>query len=198
MCYGSCWVVALRRFYRKCEIRVSDKQEEGGNGEDEGEDEGEADASSNQSLSPSSIPGPPPPSFQFHPSLLENSTLYVPCEPCVMCASALRLCNIGKVVFGCRNTKFGGCGSLLSIHEKGWYDVNSEKEDGSNDKDNKNSDNIDDKSKKNGRDGRPGYEVTSGVMEKEGIRLLQRFYEGENEQAPEGKRRKKEGRVKDD
>lgn len=44
------------------------------------------------------------------------------CEPCIMCAYALNLAQIKGVVFGCENDKFGGNGSILSIHkfEKGY------------------------------------------------------------------------------
>merc|ERR1719433_837219 len=48
---------------------------------------------------------------------LSSFVIYVTCEPCVMCAAALRLVKIRKVFFGCRNDKFGGLGSVLSIHE---------------------------------------------------------------------------------
>jgi len=48
---------------------------------------------------------------------LASCTLYVTCEPCIMCAAALADLGIGKVVFGCRNDKFGGCGSVLSLNE---------------------------------------------------------------------------------
>jgi tRNA(Arg) A34 adenosine deaminase TadA len=34
-----------------------------------------------------------------------------------MCAGALRLVGITKVYYGCRNDRFGGCGSVLGIHE---------------------------------------------------------------------------------
>ncbi len=47
---------------------------------------------------------------------LSNCSLYVTVEPCIMCAAALRKCNLTKVYFGCKNEKFGGCGSILSIH----------------------------------------------------------------------------------
>ena len=33
-----------------------------------------------------------------------------------MCAAALARVKIGRVFFGCRNPKFGGCGSILSLH----------------------------------------------------------------------------------
>lgn len=43
-------------------------------------------------------------------------TLYVSCEPCIMCSFALKLCNIRNIFFGCSNSRFGGCGSVLSLH----------------------------------------------------------------------------------
>ena len=48
--------------------------------------------------------------------VLRDCSLYVTVEPCIMCAAALRLLGIPKVVFGCANERFGGCGSILSIH----------------------------------------------------------------------------------
>ncbi|KAL8150966.1 hypothetical protein V2J09_020774 [Rumex salicifolius] len=43
-------------------------------------------------------------------------TLYVTCEPCIMCAGALSFLGIKEVFYGCANDKFGGCGSVLSLH----------------------------------------------------------------------------------
>jgi tRNA(Arg) A34 adenosine deaminase TadA len=48
---------------------------------------------------------------------LSKCCLYVTCEPCIMCAAALAQVQIGRVVFGCRNDKFGGCGSILHLHQ---------------------------------------------------------------------------------
>ena len=48
---------------------------------------------------------------------LRKCRLYVTCEPCIMCGAALSQVGIGKVYFGCRNDKFGGCGSILSLHK---------------------------------------------------------------------------------
>ncbi|XVE68246.1 hypothetical protein DITRI_Ditri09bG0052900 [Diplodiscus trichospermus] len=42
--------------------------------------------------------------------------LYVTCEPCIMCAAALSILGIKEVYYGCVNEKFGGCGSILSLH----------------------------------------------------------------------------------
>jgi tRNA-specific adenosine deaminase 2 len=42
-----------------------------------------------------------------------------------MCAYALNLANVKKVVFGCENDKFGGNGSILSLNkfDKGYSTV---------------------------------------------------------------------------
>ena len=45
--------------------------------------------------------------------------LYVTCEPCIMCAGVLSLLQFQSVVYGCPNERFGGNGSILSIHETG-------------------------------------------------------------------------------
>ena len=50
-------------------------------------------------------------------SITSRCTLYVTCEPCMMCAHALNLAQVQRVVFGCHNDKFGGNGSILSIHK---------------------------------------------------------------------------------
>lgn len=49
--------------------------------------------------------------------LCAGCCLYVTVEPCIMCAYALRRVGIGHVVFGCRNERFGGCGSVLAAHQ---------------------------------------------------------------------------------
>uniref|UniRef100_A0A673LNG5 tRNA-specific adenosine deaminase 2 n=1 Tax=Sinocyclocheilus rhinocerous TaxID=307959 RepID=A0A673LNG5_9TELE len=45
----------------------------------------------------------------------EQTVLYVTVEPCIMCAAALRLLHIPLVVYGCKNERFGGCGSVLDV-----------------------------------------------------------------------------------
>jgi tRNA-specific adenosine deaminase 2 len=50
------------------------------------------------------------------PGILRFSDLYVTVEPCIMCASALRQYGIRTVFFGCGNERFGGTGTVLSIH----------------------------------------------------------------------------------
>jgi len=53
-----------------------------------------------------------------HLQVLPRCTLYVTLEPCIMCASALRISGLGRVVFAACNDRFGGCGSVLSAHDR--------------------------------------------------------------------------------
>jgi tRNA(adenine34) deaminase len=46
---------------------------------------------------------------------LSGCTLYVTIEPCVMCAGAISLARIDRVVFGAFDPKKGGVGSLYNI-----------------------------------------------------------------------------------
>lgn len=46
---------------------------------------------------------------------LENATLYVTLEPCVMCAGALVAARIRRLVFGARDLRFGGVRSKFRI-----------------------------------------------------------------------------------
>ena len=46
---------------------------------------------------------------------LENCTLYVTLEPCAMCAGAIVLARIPRIVFGAWDEKAGACGSLFTI-----------------------------------------------------------------------------------
>ena len=46
---------------------------------------------------------------------LEGTTLYVTLEPCVMCAGAMVLARIPRLVFGPRDPKAGAVGSLYDI-----------------------------------------------------------------------------------
>lgn len=49
-------------------------------------------------------------------SVLEQCFLFVTCEPCIMCAAAIATMGIKRVYFGCHNDRFGGNGSILSVH----------------------------------------------------------------------------------
>ena len=46
---------------------------------------------------------------------LRDCTLYVTIEPCSMCAGALILSRIDRVVFGAHDEKTGACGSIINI-----------------------------------------------------------------------------------
>lgn len=46
---------------------------------------------------------------------LQECTLYVTIEPCSMCAGALVLSRIKRVVFGAHDPKTGACGSIFNI-----------------------------------------------------------------------------------
>ncbi len=46
---------------------------------------------------------------------LEDCTLYVTLEPCVMCAGAIVLSRIARVVYGAVDPKAGGCESLYQV-----------------------------------------------------------------------------------
>lgn len=46
---------------------------------------------------------------------LEDCTLYVTLEPCAMCAGAIVLARIPRVIFGASDPKAGACGSVLDI-----------------------------------------------------------------------------------
>jgi tRNA(adenine34) deaminase len=46
---------------------------------------------------------------------LEGTTLYVTLEPCVMCAGAMVLARVARVVWGCDDPKGGACATLYTI-----------------------------------------------------------------------------------
>ncbi|MES2767222.1 MAG: tRNA adenosine(34) deaminase TadA [Bacteroidota bacterium] len=48
---------------------------------------------------------------------LSETTLYVTLEPCAMCAGAIVLARIPRLVFGTSDPKAGACGTLYSITE---------------------------------------------------------------------------------
>lgn len=88
-------------------------------------------------------------------NVFEKSTLFVTCEPCIMCASALRIVKLANCVYGCSNERFGGCGSVLDIA------TNEANNQGAN------------------------LNLVSGVCKEEAIKLLQLFYACENPFASE-------------
>ena len=68
-----------------------------------------------------------------------------------------------RVFYGCKNDRFGGCGSILNLHL---------------------SDTIPSKSHN-------GYPIVHGLLETEAINLLRSFYDRENFHAPDDKRKRK-------
>ncbi len=91
--------------------------------------------------------------------VFEEITVYVTVEPCIMCTTALRVMHISNVVYGCANERFGGCGSVLSVHTDELPDIG------------------------------PPLHCISGVMAMQAVDLLKGFYKGENLNAPEDRRK---------
>jgi tRNA(adenine34) deaminase len=52
---------------------------------------------------------------QVQSRYLEKATLYVTIEPCAMCAGAIVLARISRLVFGAKDLKAGACGSVFNI-----------------------------------------------------------------------------------
>src|SRR5215470_4205776 len=46
---------------------------------------------------------------------LADCTLYVTLEPCAMCAGAIVLARLGRLVYGATDPKAGACGSVLDV-----------------------------------------------------------------------------------
>ncbi|XP_062267423.1 tRNA-specific adenosine deaminase 2 [Platichthys flesus] len=93
-------------------------------------------------------------------SVCERTALYVTVEPCIMCASALRLINIPVVVYGCRNERFGGCGSVLDVSSANLPQTGTT------------------------------FKCVSGHRAEEAVEMLKTFYKQENPNAPKPKPRK--------
>ncbi|KAA8499936.1 tRNA-specific adenosine deaminase 2 [Porphyridium purpureum] len=89
--------------------------------------------------------------------------VYVTVEPCIMCAAMLiELLRSNAdtaarrlVVFGCRNERFGGCGTVRDVHTGCWAVPAGE-----------------------------GLEIIDGVLKDEAVHLLERFFEQTNPLAP--------------
>ncbi len=50
---------------------------------------------------------------------LDDAVLYVTLEPCLMCAGALVLARIRRLVYGCRDPKAGALGSVYDVVRDG-------------------------------------------------------------------------------
>ena len=46
---------------------------------------------------------------------LDEATIYVTCEPCLMCSGAMLQARIPRVVYGCDDPKAGAMGSLYDV-----------------------------------------------------------------------------------
>ena len=57
---------------------------------------------------------------------LEGTTLYVTLEPCAMCAGAIVLARIERVVFGAADPKAGFAGSLGNLVQEPWLNHRSQ------------------------------------------------------------------------
>ena len=108
----------------------------------------------------------------------DRCDLYVTCEPCIMCAGALSLLGFRKVYYGCGNDKFGGNGSILSIHRDGCYPCSAP-----GDTPGTSGDTIpgDDNADASARATYPSY---GGLFADAAVKLLQDFYIRGNPKAP--------------
>ena len=50
---------------------------------------------------------------------LTDATVYVTMEPCLMCAGALVLARVGRLVYGCRDPRAGALGSVYDVVRDG-------------------------------------------------------------------------------
>lgn len=129
--------------------------------------------------------------------LLSNCDLYVTCEPCIMCAAALSKLGIRKVYFGCHNERFGGNGSILSVHIDAYKSSDAPKiglrEESLCDTENSTvtSTELQEEYAAVEHNFYHNYDVEAGLLKVEAIELFQDFYTSENRRAPEAKRKRK-------
>ncbi|KAG5485661.1 hypothetical protein LSCM4_06619 [Leishmania orientalis] len=134
-------------------------------------------------------------------SSLAEYVLYVTVEPCVMCGAMLLYNRIAHVFFGCCNARFGGNGTVLALHTSPFQQqrlqprsLQPDQVEPSEFHSVKTSEclpSTDESRTAYGGGWWPGYVSEGGHTEAEAIGLLQRFYERENPNAPEHKRRRK-------
>ncbi|KAJ1987644.1 tRNA(adenine34) deaminase [Dimargaris cristalligena] len=118
-------------------------------------DKGTAESIDTDTFASSSTCLPP----TYSADVFTETDLFVTVEPCVMCASALRQIGIRTVYFGCRNERFGGCGSVLEVNSSRDY----------------------------GRF--PTYEAIDGIQREKAVLILRKFYLRENDHAPVPKKK---------
>ncbi|KAM8832292.1 tRNA-specific adenosine deaminase 2 [Spinachia spinachia] len=93
-------------------------------------------------------------------AVCERTVLYVTVEPCVMCAAALRLLHVPVVAYGCRNERFGGCGSVLDVSSAHLPETGTT------------------------------FKCVPGHRAEEAVEMLKSFYKQENPNAPKPQTRK--------
>jgi len=49
--------------------------------------------------------------------ILDDATLYVTVEPCLMCSGAILQARIKRLVFGVEEAKFGALGSIINVND---------------------------------------------------------------------------------
>jgi len=84
---------------------------------------------------------------------MSKTTVLLTLEPCVMCARALRALRVKEVLFGAKNERFGGSGSVYDVHT-------------------------------NEAIGDPPLQCHQALDSQRSIKLLQLFYEQNNQSAP--------------
>lgn len=121
----------------------------------------------------------------YRPEVLRECDLYVTVEPCIMCASLLRQCGVGRVFYGASNEKFGGTGGVLNIQrENGREALDGEEDD-------EILEGLGEEEKRRREWRKQGdYEVYGGWLREEAIVMLRRFYVQENDRAPEPRAKK--------
>ncbi|EEA06644.1 cytidine/deoxycytidylate deaminase family protein [Cryptosporidium muris RN66] len=62
--------------------------------------------------------------FPLKPEFGQYYDLFVTVEPCIMCIGILNQAGIKGIYYGCKNDRFGGCGSVIDFHDV--IDINSE------------------------------------------------------------------------
>ena len=100
-----------------------------------------------------------------------------------MCAGALSLLGFREVYYGCGNDKFGGNGSILSIHEDGCAPCAMEPQ-SQMDPSTTESSSHDATVANDAAKARRTYPSFGGLFAEEAIRLLQDFYIRGNPKAP--------------
>lgn len=55
--------------------------------------------------------------------IFKECTVYITVEPCIMCAAALQNLGVRKIVYGCDNQRFGGCGSVINVQNNSMTEI---------------------------------------------------------------------------